>query len=63
MNSSGTLTLGAIDASIVKNPALISWNQVAEFPPFLAESNVSSYLEWAIPITSFSVNFTCLVLD
>ena len=56
MNSSGTLTLGAIDASVVKNPALISWNQVVQFPPFAAESNQSSYLEWAIPISGFSVN-------
>ena len=57
MNSSGTLTLGAIDASVVKNPALISWNQVVQFPPFAAESNESSYLEWAIPIAGFSVNY------
>lgn len=55
MNSSGTLTLGAIDATVVINPALISWNQVAQFPPFMSENNASSYLEWAIPISAFAV--------
>lgn len=56
MNSSGTLSLGAIDASIVKDPALISWNQVAQFPPFGTENNESSYLQWAIPINGFFVH-------
>ncbi len=56
-NSSGTLTLGAVDGSVVKDPALITWIQVAEFPPFGEESRDSSYLEWAVPITGFTVCF------
>ena len=41
---------------MVTNVSQIGWNKVAEFPPFLAESNVSSYLQWAIPLTKFSVS-------
>ena len=61
-NSSGTLTLGAVDGSVVKNPNLISWIQVAEFPPFGVESNESSYFEWAVPVTGFTVCFLHLGL-
>ncbi|GLB40214.1 putative acid protease [Lyophyllum shimeji] len=55
-NSSGTLTLGAIDSSVVRNASLISWNHVVDFAPFGAESNSSSFLQWAIPMPGFSVN-------
>lgn len=55
-NLYGSLSLGAIDASIVTNPHNISWNNVVEFSPFGVESNRSSYLQWAIPLTSFGVN-------
>jgi len=57
-NLTGSLSLGAIDASIVTDPQNISWNDVAQFSPFSAESNKSSYMHWAIPLTSFSVNGT-----
>ncbi|KAH9481352.1 Aspartic protease [Psilocybe cubensis] len=57
-NASGTLTFGAIDSSVVTNATNIGWNKVAQFPPFGAESNVSSYLQWAIPITGIAVNGT-----
>lgn len=57
-NYTGSLTLGAIDSSVVTNISQVGWNEVAQFPPLLAENNVSSYLEWAIPITGFSVNGT-----
>ncbi|KAF8071741.1 aspartic peptidase A1 [Lyophyllum atratum] len=57
-NASGTLTIGAVDASVVKNASLISWNHVVDFAPFGAESNVSSYLQWTIPMSGFSVNGT-----
>ncbi|KAG5221787.1 aspartic peptidase [Salix suchowensis] len=35
-------------------PANISWNPVVQFTPFASESNVSSYLQWAIPLGGFS---------
>ncbi|KAG5341597.1 hypothetical protein C0989_009078 [Termitomyces sp. Mn162] len=54
-NSTGTLSLGAVDSSLVKNASLISWNQVVDFAPFGAESNSSSYLQWAIPISAVAV--------
>lgn len=46
---------GAIDSSVVKNASLINWNHVVDFAPFNTESNTSSYLQWAIPISGFSV--------
>ncbi|KAF8149990.1 aspartic peptidase domain-containing protein [Crassisporium funariophilum] len=57
-NSSGSLTLGAIDGSVVTNMSRIGWNKVAQFPPFSAENNISSYLQWSIPLTGISVNGT-----
>ena len=48
--------LGAIDSSVVTNVSQVGWNEVAEFPPFSEENNVSSYLQWAIVLTSFSVS-------
>ncbi|KAJ3573645.1 hypothetical protein NP233_g2310 [Leucocoprinus birnbaumii] len=60
-NLTGSLSLGAIDASIVISPQNISWNDVAQFSPVSVESNTSSYLHWAIPLTSFGVNGTHLV--
>ena len=41
---------------MVTNVSQVGWNEVAEFPPFGAENNVSSYLQWAIPLTKFSVS-------
>ncbi|KAF8992829.1 aspartic peptidase domain-containing protein [Cyathus striatus] len=60
-NSSGSLSLGAIDSSVVTNTSLINWNRVAQFPPFGAENNVSSYLQWTIPLAAFSVNVSQLL--
>jgi len=57
-NSSGTLVLGAIDASVVMNISHIGWNKVAQFPPFSSENNISSYLQWTIPLTAVAVNGT-----
>ncbi|KAH0585392.1 hypothetical protein H2248_008632 [Termitomyces sp. 'cryptogamus'] len=57
-NSTGTLSLGAVDSSLVKNASLISWNQVVDFAPFGAESNSSSYLQWTIPISAVAINGT-----
>ncbi|PPR00887.1 hypothetical protein CVT24_000372, partial [Panaeolus cyanescens] len=57
-NSSGSLTLvtGAVDSSVVTNVTNIGWNKVAQFSPFLLETNASRYLQWAIPLSGFSVN-------
>ncbi|KXN89112.1 Aspartic protease [Leucoagaricus sp. SymC.cos] len=55
-NLTGSLSLGAIDASIVTDPRQIGWNAVAQFSPNAAESNMSSYLHWAIPLASIGVN-------
>ncbi|KAF8910641.1 aspartic peptidase domain-containing protein [Gymnopilus junonius] len=60
-NDTGTLSLGAIDSSVVSNASLIGWNKVAEFSPFGAESNVSSYLQWAIQLSAIAVNGTQLL--
>jgi hypothetical protein len=57
-DSNGTLTLGAIDSSVVSNVSQVGWNRVAQFPPFSTENNISSYLQWAIPLTGISVNGT-----
>ncbi|KAL4062199.1 aspartic peptidase domain-containing protein [Scleroderma yunnanense] len=59
-NSSGTITLGAIDASIVQNVSDIVWNEVVPFSPIGTQSNTSGYFYWAIYMTKFSVNGTDL---
>lgn len=52
----GTLTFGAIDASIVKKVDEINWNPVVQFPPFLGTRNgTAPYLHWALPLASISV--------
>ncbi|EAU85315.2 hypothetical protein CC1G_07585 [Coprinopsis cinerea okayama7 len=65
-NNTGSLALGAIDASVVKNVSLIAWNQVASFPPFAeTESDVGEpgYLQWAIPLAEVYVNGTALEIN
>ncbi|KAI0649100.1 acid protease [Trametes meyenii] len=57
-DSSGTLAFGAIDGSVVTNRSLIEWNEVVPFAPFAAESNRSTYLQWAVALNSISVNGT-----
>ena len=54
--SNGIYIAGAIDASVVTNISYIGWNKVAQFPPFGAENNVSSYLQWAISLTAVAVS-------
>lgn len=46
---------GAVDSTIVSDVSLIEWIEVAPFEPVGIESNVSSYLEWAIPISTITV--------
>ncbi|EPQ54079.1 acid protease [Gloeophyllum trabeum ATCC 11539] len=55
-NTSGTLTLGAIDSSVVKDVSQIEWNEVVAFSPFGTERNTTSYLQWAIPMGNILVN-------
>lgn len=47
--------VGAVDSTIVKNVSLIEWMEVAPFEP-VGNDNVSSYLEWAIPISTIAVS-------
>jgi hypothetical protein len=56
-----TNALGAIDSSVVTNVSNIGWNQVTTFSPVNTESNASSYLQWAIPISGFAINGTQLI--
>lgn len=55
-NQSGSLSFGAVDGSVVKNTSLIAWSEVVPFAPFNTENNISSYLEWTIPLTGLSVS-------
>ncbi|KAI0833486.1 acid protease [Trametes gibbosa] len=59
-DSSGTLAFGAIDGTVVTNRSLIEWNEVVPFAPFAAESNSSSYLQWALVLSGLSVNGTAV---
>ncbi|TCD61595.1 hypothetical protein EIP91_008181 [Steccherinum ochraceum] len=59
-NQSGSLSFGAIDGTVVKNNSLIEWSEVVPFSPFNTESNVSSYLQWTIPLTGLAVNGTSI---
>ncbi|KAG7451143.1 acid protease [Guyanagaster necrorhizus] len=53
--------LSAIDSSVVTNVTDVGWHKVVEFAPIGTTSNVSSYLQWAIPLDSFAVNGSSLV--
>ncbi|KAJ7650314.1 acid protease [Roridomyces roridus] len=56
-NESGSLSLGAIDSSVVANVSKIGWNKVVEFSPLVgANGNSSSYLHWVTPLAGFAVN-------
>jgi len=55
-SSAGSLTFGAIDASVVTNLSLIEWHEVVPFAPFGSENNVSTYLQWVIPLRNISIN-------
>lgn len=59
-NDTGTLAIGAIDGTVVTNVSRVVWNKVVEFSPFGSESNSSSYLQWVIPMSSFSFDNTSL---
>ncbi|KAF9237664.1 aspartic peptidase domain-containing protein [Melanogaster broomeanus] len=55
-NSTGTLTLGAVDVSVLQNVSQIVWNDVVPFSPIGTQTNTSGYMYWAIHMTSFAVN-------
>jgi hypothetical protein len=61
MNSSGTLAIGAIDSSVVKNISNIAWNEVVPFGPPASQNTTSSYLQWAIRLSSFAVRDVVLI--
>lgn len=54
-NATGTLTMGAIDTSVVANASKIVWNEVVPFAPFANQGNSSSYLQWVIRLSGFAV--------
>jgi hypothetical protein len=56
--NNGTLTLGAIDSSVVHDLNNITWSEVSEFSPFGTERNSSGYLQWALPLLNITVNGT-----
>ncbi|KAJ3999464.1 aspartic peptidase domain-containing protein [Lentinula boryana] len=62
-NNTGTLSLGALDSSVVTNLSNVEWNPVVDFSPFSNESSSSSYYQWAVPLTSLSVNGTSVALS
>lgn len=61
--STGSLSLGAVDSTVVTNVSLIEWHEVVPFEPFSSENNVSSYLQWAIPISNITVGTQTFVLE
>lgn len=50
------MSVGAIDSTVVSNVGLIEWNEVIPFEPFGSEIAASSYLQWAIPISTITVS-------
>ncbi|KAG7089609.1 hypothetical protein E1B28_011275 [Marasmius oreades] len=55
-NSPGTLTLGSIDGSVVKNVNDVEWDEVVQFPPIGFESEQTSYWQWALPLKAVNLN-------
>ncbi|KAF9267714.1 acid protease [Marasmius fiardii PR-910] len=54
--SSGTLALGSVDGSVVKNVSDIEWSEVVQFPPIASESTETSYWQWALPLKTVFLN-------
>jgi hypothetical protein len=50
------VSVGAIDATVVSNVTLIEWNEVIPFEPVGSGIAASSYLAWAIPISTITVS-------
>ena len=47
---------GAIDSGVVSNASNIEWHYVVPFAPEGTSNNVSSYLYWALELSSISVS-------
>ncbi|KZT72998.1 acid protease [Daedalea quercina L-15889] len=63
-NGTGSLALGAIDASVVTNRSQIEWHEVVPFAPFNGTNGTSaSYLQWAIELRHIWVNGTNITPD
>ncbi|KAF8526310.1 acid protease, partial [Hysterangium stoloniferum] len=64
-NTSGTLSLGAIDRTVVQNVSSISWHDVTPFAPLPNENVTTSslYLHWAIPLNNLVANITAINLQ
>ncbi|ESK88781.1 pepsinogen c [Moniliophthora roreri MCA 2997] len=62
-DTSGTLSLGAIDGTVVTNITRIEWNEVVQFPPLGVENNVSTYWHWALPLQGISVHSRAVSLS
>jgi hypothetical protein len=54
--TSGPPLKGAIDSGVVNNISNIEWHDVVPFAPQGASNNVSSYLYWALQLSSISVS-------
>ncbi|CCM00093.1 uncharacterized protein FIBRA_02120 [Fibroporia radiculosa] len=61
-NGTGSVTFGAIDATVVANRSLIEWNEVVPFAPFNGTNGTTaSYLQWAVELSLISVNGTEII--
>ncbi|KZT40452.1 acid protease [Sistotremastrum suecicum HHB10207 ss-3] len=58
--NNGSLSLGAIDSSVVSNLSAIEWHPVVPFAPFsnTTVANSSIYLQWALELSDIFVNGT-----
>ncbi|KZT07818.1 acid protease [Laetiporus sulphureus 93-53] len=58
-NATGTLALGAIDATTVTNRSRIEWYEVVPFAPYNGTNGTAaSYLQWVIELSNITVNGT-----
>ncbi|KAL7410223.1 aspartic peptidase domain-containing protein [Mrakia frigida] len=62
----GSLSIGAIDSSIIPNQSMLQWHPVVEFPPFnnAPPANFTSpYLQWSLVLTNVTMNGTAIDLN
>ncbi|KDQ14862.1 hypothetical protein BOTBODRAFT_55061 [Botryobasidium botryosum FD-172 SS1] len=57
-----TLSLGAIDSSVIPNVTSIEWLPVVPFSPAVNGTSTSAYLQWAVQLASMSLNGTAIPL-
>jgi len=51
----GTLSLGAVDAGVVKDARLVEWHDIIPFPLVGQDTKSPYYLHWAIGLDSLEV--------